>query len=68
MRLDPGQAGHDRQSLTTALRDLRRAAGLWAIWDGKPARGYGGTADAVTAARNSGLPVQVMWPDGALRD
>jgi transcriptional regulator with XRE-family HTH domain len=28
VRLDPGQAGHDRQSLASALRDLRRAAGL----------------------------------------
>ena len=28
MRLDPEQAGHDRQSLATALRDLRRASGL----------------------------------------
>ena len=28
MRLDPEQAGHDRQSLASALRDLRRAAGL----------------------------------------
>lgn len=28
MRLDPEQTGHDRQSLATALRDLRRASGL----------------------------------------
>ncbi len=28
MRLDPERAGHDRQSLASALRDLRRAAGL----------------------------------------
>jgi transcriptional regulator with XRE-family HTH domain len=28
VRLDPEQAGHDRQSLAGALRDLRRAAGL----------------------------------------
>lgn len=28
MKLDPEQAGHDRQSLASALRDLRRAAGL----------------------------------------
>ena len=28
MRLDPEQAGHDRQSLASALRDLRRASGL----------------------------------------
>ncbi|MGH3852206.1 MAG: helix-turn-helix domain-containing protein [Pseudonocardiaceae bacterium] len=28
MRLDPGQAGQDRQNLADALRDLRRATGL----------------------------------------
>ena len=28
MRFDPEQAGHDRQSLASALRDLRRASGL----------------------------------------
>lgn len=28
MRLDPEHAGHDRQSLASALRDLRRAVGL----------------------------------------
>jgi transcriptional regulator with XRE-family HTH domain len=28
VRLDPEQAGHDRQSLASALRDLRRASGL----------------------------------------
>ena len=47
---------------------LDRADLLWAIWDGKPARGYGGTADVVTYARDNGLPVTVIWPDGAHRD
>ena len=28
MRIDPEQAGYDRQSLASALRDLRRASGL----------------------------------------
>jgi hypothetical protein len=41
---------------------------LWAVWDGKPARGYGGTADVVTYARSRGVPVEVIWPDGAERD
>lgn len=47
---------------------LSHADQLWAIWDGKPARGYGGTADVVTCARDNGLPVKVVWPDGAHRD
>jgi hypothetical protein len=47
---------------------LRQADELWAVWDGKPARGYGGTADVVACARDSGIPVQVIWPAGARRD
>ncbi|MGP3947246.1 hypothetical protein [Streptomyces sp. 7N604] len=41
---------------------------LLAVWDGRPARGYGGTADVVAYARRIGVPVQVIWPDGATRD
>ncbi|MYZ37059.1 MULTISPECIES: hypothetical protein [unclassified Streptomyces] len=40
---------------------------LLAVWDGKPARGYGGTADVVAYARRVGVPVTVIWPDGASR-
>jgi hypothetical protein len=46
---------------------LKRADQLWAVWDGQPARGYGGTADVVAAAHASGLPVKVIWPHGAHR-
>ena len=41
---------------------------LFAVWDGKPARGYGGTADVVAEAEGSGIPVTVIWPQGARRD
>jgi hypothetical protein len=41
---------------------------LVAIWDGEPARGLGGTADVVTYARERGVPVTVIWPEGATRD
>jgi hypothetical protein len=47
---------------------LDRAEQLWAVWDGKPARGYGGTADVVNCAQGIGLPVRVIWPSGARRD
>jgi hypothetical protein len=47
---------------------LKRADVLVAVWDGKPARGYGGTADVVAEARREGLPVVVVWPEGATRD
>ncbi|MGH3897223.1 MAG: hypothetical protein ACRDTA_03035 [Pseudonocardiaceae bacterium] len=41
---------------------------LFAVWDQQPARGHGGTADVVTHARERGLPVRIIWPDGATRD
>jgi hypothetical protein len=41
---------------------------LIAVWDGQPARGYGGTADVVAYAREHGKPVHVIWPPGAQRD
>jgi hypothetical protein len=47
---------------------LDRAERLFAVWDGKPARGYGGTADVVAEARARGIPVTVIWPEGASRD
>lgn len=40
---------------------------LLAVWDGAPARGYGGTADVVAYARKRGVPVKVIWPEGASR-
>src|SRR4029077_15421939 len=36
---------------------------LVAVWDGKPARGVGGTADIVTIARNSIKPLILVDPD-----
>lgn len=47
---------------------LDHADELFAVWDGKPARGYGGTADVVAEARERGLKVRVIWPEGAERD
>jgi hypothetical protein len=40
---------------------------LYAVWDGKPARSWGGTADVVEYARSHGTLVRVIWPDGARR-
>jgi hypothetical protein len=37
---------------------------LIAVWDGKPARGLGGTADVVRYARETGTAVSIVWPDG----
>ena len=40
-----------------------------AVWDGEPSPEWkrGGTADAVNTARERGVPVTVIWPDGAER-
>ena len=52
------------------------AAGKWvaeqcnvliAVWDGLPARGLGGTADAVAHARALGRDVRIVWPPGSQR-
>ena len=40
---------------------------LFAVWDGRPARGLGGTADVVSYARSRGRPITVLWVDGVLR-
>lgn len=40
---------------------------LLAVWDGKPAWAYGGTADVVAYAERNGVPVRVLWPEGASR-
>jgi hypothetical protein len=41
---------------------------LFAVWDGLPARSFGGTADVVSYAREVGVPVTVIWPEGAQRN
>ncbi|WP_028478570.1 hypothetical protein [Nocardia sp. CNY236] len=51
-----------------SIRMLDEADELFAVWDGKPARGYGGTADVVAAAHERRVPVTVVWPEGSVRD
>ncbi|MEU7642341.1 hypothetical protein AB0C11_41110 [Streptomyces sp. NPDC039016] len=47
---------------------LKRADRLVAVWDGAPPSGKGGaTADTVELARAAGLPVDIIWPNGARR-
>jgi hypothetical protein len=40
---------------------------LIAVWDGKPAKGHGGTADIVDLAQRRGAKVEVIWPKGLIR-
>lgn len=46
---------------------IAMAGELWAVWDGLPARGFGGTADVVAYAYERGRAVKVIWPAGARR-
>ncbi len=39
-----------------------------AVWDGRPARGHGGTGEIVDYARRRGTPVSVIWKAGVERD
>jgi hypothetical protein len=54
--------------MDASIEMLKRADLLFAVWDGLPARSFGGTADVVSHAREAGLPVTVIWPEGAYRD
>jgi hypothetical protein len=63
-RIESNEEAHMKASRAM----LDRAEHLFAVWDGKPARGYGGTADVVAEARDRGIPVTVIWPEGASRD
>ena len=40
---------------------------LIAVWDGRPSRGPGGTADIVAYARQLNVKVSVIWPQGLTR-
>lgn len=59
----------DRAAYEAANAELlKRADRLVAVWDGTPPSGNGGgTADLVEEARRTGVPVDVVWPDGAAR-
>jgi hypothetical protein len=54
--------------MTASKFMISRADQLWAVWDGQPARGYGGTADVAAYARDHGVAVRQIWPEGARRD
>ena len=67
VRLDR-QESTSQSHMDASVYMLGRADLLLAVWDGEPARGYGGTADVVDAAKQRGVAVTVIWPNGASRD
>lgn len=48
--------------LAASVRMLDRCDLLLAVWDGRPSRGTGDTADVVGQATLRGLPVERIWP------
>lgn len=48
-------------------RVAEKSEQMFAVWDGKPAGGLGGTADVVAYARELGKPVLIIWPPGSSR-
>jgi hypothetical protein len=54
--------------MTASERMLDMVEELFAVWDGLPARGYGGTADVVDEARRRRMRVTILWPEGASRE
>jgi hypothetical protein len=53
--------------LAAGLVLVERCDYLFALWDGRAARGLGGTADIVAYARTRGREVAVLWPEGLTR-
>jgi hypothetical protein len=58
-----GPAAH----VAAGLVMVERCDQLLAVWDGQPARSFGGTADFVDYARQINVPVIVIWPPGSAR-
>jgi hypothetical protein len=66
-RLDRRESTAEAHMAASTLM-VDRAHCLFAVWDGEPARSFGGTADVVAYAEQRGTPVTVIWPAGARRD
>ncbi|WP_433791353.1 hypothetical protein [Actinoplanes sp. CA-252034] len=64
----PGGEPSDQSFLAAGQALVDRCDHLFAVWDGLPARGLGGTADVVAYAHSRGCPVTVLWIDGVRRD
>ncbi|MGW3681849.1 hypothetical protein [Streptomyces prasinus] len=66
-RLLPYEPDH-RDSCVGADERMIAAGGLLlAAWDGSPSNGLDATAHLVAYARARGIPVEVVWPEGAER-
>jgi hypothetical protein len=58
---EPGS--REEAYLVGGFEIVNRCDVLFAVWDGQPARGKGGTADVVAYARAMGRPIVILNPD-----
>ncbi|MFD7698967.1 hypothetical protein [Streptomyces caelestis] len=59
----------DRDPCVGADERLVACSGLLlAVWGGSPSNGRDATAHLVTYARARGVPVEIVWPEGAARE
>jgi hypothetical protein len=63
----PHRASTSEAHMAASRHMIDDADHLIAVWDGEPARGFGGTADVVDYARARHVPVTVVWPAGVSR-
>jgi hypothetical protein len=62
-RIDLRHPGpHEQAYLEAGRAVIERCDLLFAVWDGKPSRGLGGTADAVQLARDAGRRILQLDP------
>ncbi len=64
--MDFDDAGRDAYEAANAQL-LLGADRLIAVWDGQVSE-RGGTGTVVDLARNAGIPVEIVWPEGAQRN
>ncbi|MFD4600918.1 hypothetical protein ACFWPQ_23190 [Streptomyces sp. NPDC058464] len=64
----PRQPTHEQAYFAAGRWVVDHCDHLIAVWDGRPARGPGGTGDVVAYARRRGVPVTVLWQTGVRRD
>jgi hypothetical protein len=53
--------------MAASLVLVERSDLLLAVWDGARSTSFSGTGDVVDYARQVGVPVEVIWPEGARR-
>jgi hypothetical protein len=61
------EAPSEEAFMAAGVAVVARCELMIAVWDGQPARGWGGTGDVVRHARAVGRDVVVIWPPGARR-